>query len=155
MDSATCMHTLSLAIISAINCSHELHTCSFDFSGDFAEPALKHTLPLLVVHEQVVWGCVGDTHISDRPVDRSWRSIGINVEFRAPFCEAYLSGRSDSWTGQDWTEGFISLHFIHDVLPFSLFLSAVGNQRRQTVTGQSRFRVLSLWIATNEKVVCR
>ena len=109
--------------------------CSYDFSGQLAEPALKHMLPLLVVHEQVARGCVGDTHISDCPVDRSWRSVGIDVEFRASFCEAYLPGGSDSWTGQVWTEGFISFHFIsfhfiHYVLPFSLFLSQVGNQRR-------------------------
>lgn len=38
-------------------------------SGKLVQPAVKHTLPLLVVHEQVAGECVGDTHLC--PIDRS------------------------------------------------------------------------------------
>jgi len=72
---------------------------------------------------------VGVTHLS-LPSRQIWRSVGIDVELQASFHEAYLPGRSDSWTGQAWTEGLIEFHFIHYILLFSLFLSQVGNQRR-------------------------
>lgn len=57
------MHIFNLAISSATNCSPEFHMCCSEFSGHLAEPALKHMLPLLAVHEQLARGSVGEKHL--------------------------------------------------------------------------------------------